>query len=72
MTPSELKEWRIKNEYSQQQLAKVLGVTNVCVSRWEIGMRQIPSFLHMALKCLKVKKGGKTKGKKSKEKEVKK
>ncbi len=66
MTSEQLKEWRKQNAYSQIDLAKLLGVTNVCVSRWEIGMRNIPSFLHLALKWLELKKGGesKTKGKK--------
>ena len=66
MTSEQLKEWRKQNAYSQTDLAKLLGVTNVCVSRWEIGMRNIPSFLHLALKWLELKKGGesKTKGKK--------
>lgn len=74
MTPKQLKEWRLKNSYSQIELARALGVTNVCISRWETGLRKIPAFLHITLKCLKVKKGGelkkKTRGTKKK-KEVK-
>jgi hypothetical protein len=31
----------------------VLGVDAMTVSRWERGERQIPSFLHLALKALK-------------------
>jgi len=74
MTPEQLKEWRKSYEYSQIELAKALGVTNVCVSRWEIGMRNIPTFLHLALKWLELEKGDepKMKGKKTKKKGVKK
>jgi hypothetical protein len=41
------------------------------VSRWERGVREIPSFLHLALRCLELEGGEiKAKGKK-KTKEVK-
>jgi len=69
MTPEELKAWRKKNGYSQGKLAKVLGVISLTVSRWERGVREIPSFLHLTLECLE-KKGGELKAKgKKKEKE---
>ena len=68
MTPKQLKEWRLKNSYSQIELAKALGVTNICISRWETGSRKIPAFLHITLKCLKVKKGGELKRKGTKKK----
>ncbi len=60
MTPLELKKWREKNGYSQSQLAKALGVITISVSRWERGVREIPSFLHLALFGLEYmgKKGG--------------
>jgi transcriptional regulator with XRE-family HTH domain len=60
MTPQELKKWREKNGYSQSQLAKALGVITISVSRWERGVREIPSFLHLALLGLGCmgKKGG--------------
>lgn len=48
----ELKAWRKKNGYSQSQLAQVLGVDVMTVSRWERGAREIPSFLHLALKYM--------------------
>ncbi len=57
MTPKDLKKWRRENGYSQSQLAKVLGVAVQTVSRWENAAREIPSFLHLALKCIP-KKGG--------------
>lgn len=56
MQPKELKKWRNKNNYSQSQLAKVLGVASMTVSRWERGVREIPSFLYLALKSLEKKK----------------
>ena len=57
MTPNELKTWRKVNGYIQNQLAGALGVTNICVSRWETGVRKIPSFLHLALRCLELEGG---------------
>ena len=65
----ELKAWRKNNGYSQGKLAKALGVIPLTVSRWERGVREIPSFLHLALTALEGKaiKGGeikKVKGKK--------
>lgn len=69
MTKDELKEWRGKRKISQQQLADLLGVAKVTVARWELGMRQIPPFLHLALRFLEKykKKGGekRAKGKKN-------
>jgi transcriptional regulator with XRE-family HTH domain len=52
MKAHELRKWRPKNGYSQAQLAKVLGVDVMTVSRWERGVREIPSFLHLALAYL--------------------
>ncbi len=49
MTPEELKKWREKNGYSQSQLARALGVITISISRWERAVREIPSFLHLAL-----------------------
>ncbi len=57
MTGTELQTWRVGNGYSQSQLAKALGVITLTVSRWERGDREIPPFLHLALKALP-KKGG--------------
>lgn len=53
MMPVQLKKWRRENGYSQSQLAKVLDVDVMTVSRWERGVRSIPPFLHLALECLK-------------------
>ncbi len=57
MTGRDLQEWRINNGYSQANLAKALGVIKLTVTRWENGKRDIPPFLHLALKALP-KKGG--------------
>jgi len=70
MKPEELTAWRKERGLTQIELAAILGVTNVCVSRWESGARHIPAFLHLALECLKVKrKGDKNKGRYEREKE---
>lgn len=57
MKPKELQRWRQLNGYSQSQLAEALGVAVITVSRWERASRDIPPFLHLALKSLP-KKGG--------------
>lgn len=69
MKQDDLKKWRQKNGCSQAKLAQILGVDVMTVSRWERGVREIPSFLHLALAHLesrdyknqstKLKKGGK-------------
>lgn len=58
MTPKELTSWKKRHGLNQVELANILGVTKASISRWESGKRPIPAFLHLALKCLKVKKGG--------------
>jgi transcriptional regulator with XRE-family HTH domain len=57
MTSKELKEWRKDHGYSQSQLAKTLSVAVMTVSRWETGLRSIPPFLHLALRCLELEGG---------------
>jgi transcriptional regulator with XRE-family HTH domain len=49
MTPQDLKYWRELNGYSQVKLAAALRVSRVTVARWETGVREIPSFLGLAL-----------------------
>ena len=49
MGPKELIKWRERTGYSQVQLATVLGVDVMTVSRWERGIMQVPSFLKWAL-----------------------
>ncbi len=53
MLPAELQSWRKQNGYSQSQLAKALGVITITVSRWERSEREIPAYLHLALKSLR-------------------
>ena len=49
MTGKELKEWRRKHGLTQMELSKLLGVTWSTVARWEIGVRPISPYLHLAL-----------------------
>ena len=72
MNPDDLKKWRKRNGYSQPQLARTLGVIPLTVSRWERGVREIPSFLHLALECLEMKGGEQKRKGTQKRKEVKK
>jgi len=57
MTPEDLKRWRQSNSYTQQRLADALEVFQVTIARWETGVRKIPSFLHLALRCLELEGG---------------
>jgi len=70
MTPAQLIAWRNKNGYSQAQLAEVLAVDVMTISRWERGVRGIPPFLHLALECMEMKGGRSevTKGTRTKKK----
>jgi predicted transcriptional regulator len=79
MTGKELKKWRSKYGFTQMELSKWLGVTWSAVARWEVDIRPIPPFLHLALEAIenRLKKGGvkatgKTRKTKSTRKEVKK
>jgi len=55
MERDELKQWREVNGYSQGQLARVLEVNVMTVSRWERGIMKVPSFLKWALAYLELK-----------------
>ncbi len=55
MRPEELKKWRVRQGHTQETLGKLLGVTNICVYRWEAGLRHIPPFLYLALESLEKK-----------------
>lgn len=57
MKPEELKDWRRANNISQAGLAELLGIDVMSVSRWERGIINIPSFLHLALRCLELEGG---------------
>lgn len=56
MTPTQLKAWREKANFSQQKLADILGVDHMTVSRWERGFYTIPPYLHFVLKYIEEKK----------------
>ncbi len=62
MKRKELIAWRKKNGYSQSELAKILGVAVMTVSRWETGVRTAPPFLALALES--VMRNSKTKRRK--------
>ncbi len=57
MTKEELKQWQKINGHTQQTLANALGVHRTAIARWETGAREIPSFLHLALRCLELEGG---------------
>ena len=61
MEGKNLAEWRKQWRLTQRQLANVLGVDVMTVSRWERGVRSIPSHLPLALEALenRLKKGEK-------------
>ena len=63
MTSEDLKRWRELNGYTQEGLAKVLGTYQATIGRWETNGRRIPSFLHLALRCLELEGGESTEGK---------
>ena len=70
MTPDDLKQWRRTTGYSQGRLAKDLGVATQTVFRWEKAKRQIPPFLHLALRWLEQEGGEHMVKAKRKRKEV--
>ena len=60
MDKNDLKKWRKKHSFTQEQLAQALGVYQVTIARWETGVRKIPVFLPLALETLarRKQKGG--------------
>lgn len=68
MNHDDLKQWREKNGYTQNDLAQALFVNVMTVSRWERKIRSIPPFLHLALRCLelqRINKRGTDKGRRN-------
>jgi DNA-binding transcriptional regulator YiaG len=49
MTPADLTAWRETHALTKVELARLLGVQPLAVSRWEAGARSIPPFLPLAL-----------------------
>jgi len=64
MDPMGLKKWRERNGVTQEQLAKLLVVNYVTISRWETGFSPIPNFLGLALAELERRLSKKTTGSK--------
>jgi len=60
MEGKDIKEWRSKCGLTQMELSKWLGVTWSSVARWEVEIRPIPPFLHLALEAIenRMRKGG--------------
>lgn len=56
MTGAELKAWRTKKSWSQETLARKLGVSTQTVYRWEAGTRKVHPFLPDKLAGLSRKK----------------
>jgi DNA-binding transcriptional regulator YiaG len=52
MTGEELKNWREHWSLTQAELARLLGTYQETISRWERGVRGIPSYLALALEAL--------------------
>ena len=52
MDRQELKVWRKQRGFTQGELATLLGVKWLAVSRWERGERGIPALLPLAIKGL--------------------
>jgi DNA-binding XRE family transcriptional regulator len=61
MTREELIKWRKEHNLKQEDLARILNVSRVCITRWEYGTRKVPPFLHWALESISkhLKGGGK-------------
>jgi transcriptional regulator with XRE-family HTH domain len=59
MDGDELRKKRQELEMTQAELAEALGVNVTTVSRWERGLRSIPSHLLLALEAIETKRKGK-------------
>lgn len=52
LTPKALVEWRNRMGWTQQQMANALGVTRGTVAQYELGLREPPYYLGLALNWL--------------------
>jgi len=61
MNGRDLRNWREKWGLPQRALAQLLKVDVMTISRWERGVRGLPSFLPITLEALenRLEKGGK-------------
>ena len=55
MTPADLRAYRLDVLHlTQVQLAALLGVQSLSISRWERGASPIPAWLHYALYAIAI------------------
>jgi transcriptional regulator with XRE-family HTH domain len=52
LTAKQIQRWRQDRGLSQKQLAALLGVNDLTVSRWERDVQSAPYFLKLALESL--------------------
>lgn len=52
MTPDELYLWRIGHNLRQVDLANLLGIGSLTISRWERGVQKMPGYVTFALRSL--------------------
>jgi transcriptional regulator with XRE-family HTH domain len=52
MTPATLRAWRHAHGWTQDHLARALGVHRATLLRWEAGQTKPPEFLGLALREL--------------------
>ena len=52
MSGEELRNWRIRHDLSQAELAELLGVSQKAISHWEREDRKIPLYLAFLLEVL--------------------
>jgi DNA-binding XRE family transcriptional regulator len=57
MNTDELRRRRKALGMTQEQLARVLGVSRQSVFMWESGRTAIPALLELALRCLEYESG---------------
>ncbi len=63
MAPEDLRRRREALRLTQLELAALLHVDPMTVSRWERGLHPIPEAVALALQHMRPKKGGTKKGK---------
>ncbi|MGV8080189.1 MAG: helix-turn-helix domain-containing protein [Syntrophales bacterium] len=71
MNADQLQRWREVHGYAQARLSAALGVHVMTISKWERGIREIPPFLHLALRCLELEGGEGVTGKEGTKKKTK-
>lgn len=52
LSPEALKAWRQDWALSQRELADLLGVEPITISRWETGVSRMPQMLVLAVEAL--------------------